>query len=123
MTVEPFTYRAAVAIDLDALLRLMRDLQRDDPWSVPFHEEKVRASVLEPLQSPSMGRVFLIYDGELCIGYFVRSFDFSLEYGGKNAWIGELFIRPEFCGQGFGSRALDAARTARELGAKFYTLR
>jgi GNAT superfamily N-acetyltransferase len=119
MTVDAFTYRAAVPGDLEVLLRLMHDLQRDDPWSVPFHQENVRATMLELLQSPSMGRVFLIFDGELCIGYLVLSFDFSLEYGGKNAWIDELFVRPEFRGQGIGSRALDfATQTARELGAK-----
>ena len=119
MTEDAFTYRAAVPGDLHVLLPLMRDLQRDDPWSVPFHEEKVRTSALELLQSPSMGRVFLIYHGELCIGYLVLSFDFSLEYGGKNAWIDELFVQSEFRGQGIGSSALDfAAQTARELGAK-----
>jgi diamine N-acetyltransferase len=119
MDMNALRYRAAAPGDVDVLLRLMRDLQRDDPWSVQFHEDKVRASVLELLQSPSMGRAFLICDGELCIGYLVLSFDFSLEFGGKNAWIDELFVRPEFRRQGVGSRALDfAAQTARELGAK-----
>jgi len=56
---------------------------------------------------------------QVCIGYVVLSFDFSLEYGGKNAWIDELFVRPEFRGHGIGSRTLDfAAQTARELAAK-----
>jgi len=113
------TCRVAAPADLDILLELIRGLQQDDPWSVPFREEEVRASVYELLLNPSVGRAFLIYQAELCIGYVVLSFDFSLEYGGKNAWIDELFVRPEFRGHGIGSRTLDfAAQTARELGAR-----
>jgi GNAT superfamily N-acetyltransferase len=75
--------------------------------------------VRELLVNPSAGRAFLICYAELCIGYLVLSFDFSLEYGGKNAWIDELFVQPKFRGKGIGSRALDfAAETAREAGAK-----
>ena len=35
--------------------------------------------------------------------------DFSLEYGGSNAWIDELFVQREFRSGGIGSRALDFA--------------
>ena len=113
------TYRTVGISDIDLMLELMHGLQQDDPWSVPFREEEVRKSLCELLVTPSAGRAFLIRDDQLSIGYLVLSFDFSLEYGGKNAWIDELFIRPEFRGKGIGSQALDfAAQTARELGAK-----
>jgi diamine N-acetyltransferase len=105
--------------DIDLTLDLMHGRQQDDRWSVPFEEEQVRKSLCELLVTPSAGCAFLIRDDELCVGYLVLSFDFSLEYGGKNAWIDELFIRPEFRGKGIGSKALDfAAQTAREFGAK-----
>lgn len=105
--------------DIETLLQLMQGLQRDDPWSVPFREEEVRESVRELIVSPSAGRVLLICDADLCIGYLVLSFDFSLEYGGKNAWIDELFVQPELRGKGIGSKALEfAAQVARECGAK-----
>lgn len=117
-TAEP-TYRVAAPSDIDILLRLMGGFQQDDPWSVPFREEQVRESLRELLISPSAGRAFLICNGDLCIGYLVLSFDFSMEYGGKNAWIDELFVQHEFRGEGVGSRAMDfAVKTARELGAK-----
>jgi diamine N-acetyltransferase len=119
MTMASFTWRMAVPGDIEILIELIRGLQKDDPWSVPFREEEVRASVHELLVNSAVGQAFLMYRGELCIGYLVLSFDFSLEYGGKNAWIDELFVRPEFRGRGIGSRALDfAQQTARELGAK-----
>src|SRR6202521_1649298 len=119
MTTSGVTFRAAVPSDLDLLLRLMHCLQQDDPWSVPFREEGVRESVRELLAKPSAGRVFLICHDELCIGYLVVSLDFSIEYGGKNAWIDELFVQHEFRGGGVGSRTIDfAIQTASQLGAR-----
>jgi GNAT superfamily N-acetyltransferase len=113
------TYPTLGLNDIDLMLDLMHGLQQDDPWSVPFRKEEVRESLYELLVTPSAGRAFLIRHDQLSIGYLVLSFDFSLEYGGKNAWIDELFIRPDFRGKGIGSQALDfAAQTARELGAK-----
>jgi GNAT superfamily N-acetyltransferase len=113
------SYRAALTSDIDTLLQLMRGLQQDDPWSVPFREEQVRETVHELLVNPSRGRVYLISDADASIGYLVLSFDFSLEYGGMNAWIDEFFVRPELRGKGIGSKTLEfAAQAAREHGAK-----
>jgi diamine N-acetyltransferase len=113
------SYRAAATSDIDCLLQLMQGLQQDDPWSVPFREEEVRESIRELLGNPSAGRIFLICDADTCIGYLVLSFDFSLEYGGRNAWIDELFVRSDFRGKGIGSNVLDfAVQAARECGAK-----
>jgi diamine N-acetyltransferase len=119
MVTSNVSYRPAVPSDIDILLRLMRGLQQDDPWSVPFREEEVRQSLRELIANPSVGRVFLIWQGELCLGYLALSFDFSLEFGGKNAWIDELYVQRESRGQGIGSKTLDfAIEAARECGAK-----
>ncbi len=118
MTAE-LTYRPLASGDIETLLPMMRALQQDDPWSVPFREDVVRETLRQLLADPSAGRVFLIFDGEPCVGYVVLSFDFSLEFGGKNAWIDELFVGREFRGKGIGSKALDfALQAARECGAK-----
>ena len=41
-----------------------------------------------------------------------RSFMFSLESPGKCAWLGELFVVPECCGQGISSMILDVLSKA-----------
>lgn len=119
MRTSEVSFRPVVPSDIEVLLRLMRGLQEDDAWSVPFRDEQVRETLHELLANPSAGVAFLILHGDRCAGYFVLSFDFSLEFGGKNAWIDELFVMREFRGIGVGSKTLEYIfQTARTLGAK-----
>ena len=57
------------------------------------------------------------------VGYLVICFDYSLEYGGKGAWVDELFVAAEHRGKGIGTELLDLAETvSRELGARMLHL-
>jgi diamine N-acetyltransferase len=50
-------------------------------------------------------------------GFLVRAFAFSFEFGGRNAFIDELYVVPEYRRRGIGWRALQfAVRTARQGG-------
>ena len=110
--------QAVTREDLELLVRMMRQLQADDPWSCAFEDEKARAAAEGLLLDPSAGRIWLICLEERPLGYIVLSFDYSLEYGGKCAWVDEFFIRGA-PGKGFGTRALELfSQAARELGAK-----
>lgn len=102
--------------DVSILLELMRAMQEDDPWSVPFEEGRARRAVEMLMAHPEYGRVWLVHEGERAVGYAVMSFDYSLEYGGRNAYVDEIFIVKEARGQGLGERVLEfveyAARAA-----------
>jgi len=93
--------------DIGTLLNLMRALQEDDPWSVPFEQDRAREAVRLLVENESYGRAWLIHDEGRAIGYIVMSFDYSLEYGGRNAWVDEFFIEKESRGQGLGAQVLD----------------
>jgi diamine N-acetyltransferase len=56
---------------------------------------------------PDMVLGWLLEVEENAVGYVVLTFGFSLEYGGIDAFVDELFIKPEFRGQGFASRTLE----------------
>ena len=100
------------------LLALMQLMQLDDPWSVPFDEPRALAAVELLLQNPNYGLAWFIEHEDDCIGYIALSFDFSLEYGGRNAWIDEFFILPEFRSRGLGAQALQLfEQEARNAGA------
>jgi len=104
--------------DIGTLLNLMRALQEDDPWSVPFEQDRAREAVRLLVENESYGRAWLIHDEGRAIGYIVMSFDYSLEYGGRNAWVDEFFIEKESRGQGLGAQVLDFfEEQARQAGA------
>jgi ribosomal protein S18 acetylase RimI-like enzyme len=108
----PITIERATPADLDALLVLMRHMQTDDPWSVPFHETAVQANLSELLHNSAYGLIYIARGDDTPIAYLVLCFDYSLEYRGKGAWIDELFVEPTHRGQGIGTQLLDLAESA-----------
>ncbi len=51
------------------------------------------------------------------IGYLVLTLGFSIEYGGRDGFIDEIYVAPEARGQGLGRAALEFAEAqARNLG-------
>ena len=59
--------------------------------------------------------VFL--DEETPVGYIVLTFGYSFEYHGRDSFIDELYIEPQYRRQGIGKRAMQfVEERARELG-------
>jgi GNAT superfamily N-acetyltransferase len=113
----------ATHADLDTLLSLMHQMQKDDPWSEVFDEIILRQNLCALLGNAHYGSVYLARDQQIAVGYLVICFDFSLEYRGKGAWIDELFVQSSHRGQGIGTQLLDLAETvSREQGAQFLHL-
>lgn len=96
---------------------MMKELQQEDPWSVPFEDAAATTAIAELLREPSLGCIWTICDECESVGYIVMTFDFSLEYRGRGAWVDELFVRRPYRGKGIGSRALEFfAHEAGQLG-------
>jgi ribosomal protein S18 acetylase RimI-like enzyme len=94
---------AAVA-DLEVLLELMRGYYRDD--HLHFEPQQQRAAMLRLLTEPQWGRVWLMLSPAGCLGYVAVCFGFSLELGGNDAYIDELYVVPEARGRGVARCAL-----------------
>lgn len=77
-------------------------------------------SVLEPLLDESeLGRIWLVELGGRAIGYIALCFGYSIELGGRDAFIDEFYIVEEHRGKGIGAVVLEQIRPlARELGIK-----
>lgn len=113
------SFPAALPENLPVLVRMMKELQSDDPWSCPFEEEEAGRVMDELLRNPWAGRIWLIAADSEPIGYIAMSFDYSLEYRGRNAWVDEFYIRAKYRRQGIGGKALDFfVEQARELGMR-----
>jgi len=111
------TFRVAERADIETLLEFMREYYEFD--HLPFDSQVARAALAGFLEDASLGRVWLIcYDGE-AIGYLVLTLGYSLEYGGRDAFIDEVYICTSHRGRGIGQSALAFAEgVCRSLGVR-----
>lgn len=110
-------FRIAAREDEQALLRMMRSLAEQEPGAYFFDEPAVREVLRKFLTSPELGRVWVFLDGEIPVGYVVLTFGYSFEYHGRDSFIDELYIEPQYRRQGIGRRALEfVEERAHDLG-------
>jgi len=110
-------FRAASAEDEKALIPMMRNLAEQEPGAYFFDEPTVRQVLREFLASPDLGQAWIFYDHEIPVGYIVLTFGYSFEYHGRDSFIDELYIEPQYRRQGIGKRAMRFVEgRARELG-------
>jgi GNAT superfamily N-acetyltransferase len=109
--------RMATTNDLPALLPLMRGYYSDD--GLQFDAAASAATMTRLLEEPQWGRVFLIEVGDTTIGYVALCMGFSLELGGNDAFVDEVFVAPQHRGRGYGRQALKfAIAEAETLGVR-----
>jgi len=109
--------RPAAAEDEQSLLRMMGSLAEQEPGAYFFDEAVVREVLRKLLVSPDLGRAWVFLDEETLVGYIVLTFGYSFEYHGRDSFIDELYIEPQYRRQGIGKRAMQfVEERARELG-------
>lgn len=110
---ERGTVRRAVEQDCAALLRLVQEFYAMDGHT--YDEARVRAALQPLLDGDSVGQVWVAQatDGSLS-AYVVTTWGYSLESGGADCVVDEIYVRDR--GRGLGAallgHALDAAATA-----------
>src|SRR5262245_22793287 len=108
--------RLATVDDLGVLLEMMEAFNAFEriPWT--------RAAGTEPLRTllsdVSLGIVGLVEERAKPAGYFVVTWNYDLEWNGRDAFLTELFLVPEARGRGLGRITLaEAERLAVAHGA------
>ena len=76
------------------------------------HDALRAAAVARLLGSPALGRAWLVQVGAATAGYCVVCRGFSLEFGGYDAFLDELFLLPAWRGRGIGRQVLAALPAA-----------
>src|SRR5690349_21668815 len=71
--------------------------------------EIVRTGLERLLRNPDLGYVLLFEVDGAVIGYGTLTFCFDIEYGGRDAFLTDLWLDPAHRGQGHGRAALAAA--------------
>lgn len=90
------------------------DMDRLLPLVAAFHEEmqitrseaQRRTGLAPLLEGCPHGVVYLLGPHRAPIGYVVISFGWSLEFGGMDGFVDEIYLRPTIRGRGIGSEVL-----------------
>ncbi|MFK7764929.1 MAG: GNAT family N-acetyltransferase [Roseobacter sp.] len=91
---------------LDKLDQLVAAFHEEE--GITLAEEKRRAGLSPLLDGIPHGAAYLIGPARAPIGYLVISFGWSLEFGGLDGFIDEIYVRPGVRGRGIASETLQA---------------
>jgi diamine N-acetyltransferase len=106
-------FRLAEESDLATLLVMRRQLLDEDDGQdqTSLDPDASRATLLALVRDSSLGQIWLVCVGETVVGYLALTFGYSLEFGGRDAYIDELFIAAAHRRRGLGHRALAFAES------------
>lgn len=108
-------FQNATLDDMPVLLEYMHEYYVFD--NLDFEEEPARDALTKLISDPSLGSVWLVYSAGEAVGYVVLTYGFSLEFGGRDAFIDELFIQESHRGRGVGTKTIEfAASEAKSAG-------
>ncbi|RPD44443.1 GNAT family N-acetyltransferase [Paracnuella aquatica] len=97
-------FQLATAHDEAPVLAMMADFYAIDGY--PFNREKAGHIFQTLVANEGLGRLWLIAEDTNAIGYVFLAFSFSFEYGGRNAFIDELYLQPPHRHKGIGKTIL-----------------
>jgi GNAT superfamily N-acetyltransferase len=98
-------YRRAMPNDFETALQLMQEFYAIE--HIEFRESLTRSVLAEFLSSHQFGEFWLIEVEGAIAGYVIFTFGYSLEYGGRDFLVDELYLREPFRGQGIGTQTLN----------------
>lgn len=98
-------FKSADKSDVDTLLLLIQKFYELD-GNITFNSSLTRKALIQLLSDESIGRIWLIQDQSKIIGYVILTLSYSLEYGGRDAFIDELYIESDYQRQGIGKQTI-----------------
>ena len=109
-----FDARPATAADVPALLTMMEDFNAIE--AIPFDRESFAPRVRELLESPQVGGILLFTVRDKPPGYAIVTYGWDLEFGGRDAFLTELYVAGAHRRRGFGRQGLAAAEAYAKRG-------
>lgn len=110
---DALVLKEAAAEDCDLLVSLMAEFYAESGYLL--NRERARVAFDHLLRNPGAGRVWILRHASEDAGYIVLTLGYSMEYGGTDAFVDDLYVRSGHRGRGLGRMALNAVRQASEL--------
>lgn len=103
--------------DLDRVLTLVTAFHTEEGLQ---STDEVRRAGVEPLLTGiPHGCVYLIGPARAPLGYVIVTFGWSVEFGGMDGWVDEIYIRPAVRGRGIAGSVLhDLPKALAQAGVK-----
>ena len=98
------TFKLLEIADIEIITQMMRDFYAIDNY--PIDVEVAKNLFQEFISNEHLGKSWMIYSENEIVGYIILTFIFSFEYGGKIAFVDELFIKETARGKGIGKEAI-----------------
>lgn len=73
----------------------------------PIDIEVSKKLFQEFINNENLGKAWLILEDKEIVGYVILTFIFSFEYGGKIAFIDELYLKESARGKGIGNETIE----------------
>lgn len=99
-----FALRAVTPSDLNALATFVSEYYTLD--GLFYNDRLARQALLELMAENQLGQIWFLELAEQPIGYLILTFGFTVEFHGKHAVIGEVYLRPGYRGRGYFRKAL-----------------
>lgn len=100
---ESFTIRRIARTDETAFLEMSREFYASDAVLHEIDPAFHSAAFAELMHSDVYLDAYVFTDGGEYAGYALLNKTYSREAGGITIWLEELYLRPEYCGKGFGT--------------------
>ena len=98
------TFKPLEIVDIEIITQMMQDFYAIDNY--PMDVEVAKKLFQEFISNEHLGKSWLIYTENEIVGYIILTFIFSFEYGGKIAFVDELFIKETARGKEIGKEAI-----------------
>lgn len=96
-------FHPACAADAAELLAMVRDFHAEDGHPLDAANE---AAVVRVAEGEELARAWIVRQASRATGYLIITLGYSVEYGGRDGFIDDLYLRPELRGQGVGKQLL-----------------
>jgi ribosomal protein S18 acetylase RimI-like enzyme len=90
--------------DAYALLQMARAFHAEEGRDLDATSE---AALMQVAKGEKLAPAWIVRSAGRCVGYVILTLGYSVEYGGRDGFIDDLYLAPDVRGLGLGRRLLD----------------